>query len=112
MEPLAGYIATLGQIGTIGPLALALARLARLRGNAAAARRYLADAREIASRAGGATAELHCRLLDLEWTVADRAEPLTPNERRDLADLRASAVLRDMTGVVRRIDALAGVRCT
>jgi hypothetical protein len=66
-------------------------------------RSHLAHARKIAARAGGTTAELHCRLLDLEWTVAG---PPTADERRDLEDLRTAAALRDMTGVVRRIDAL------
>jgi hypothetical protein len=43
------------------------------------------------------------RLLDLEWTIPG---PPTADGRRDLEDLRTAAALRDMTGVVRRIDAL------
>jgi hypothetical protein len=52
------------------------------------------------------TAELHCRLVGLEWTVEDRGTAATADEQRDLAELRGLAVLRDMSGPVRRIDAL------
>jgi hypothetical protein len=90
----------------VGPVSFALARLARLGGDHASALAHLADARAQAQRAGGVTAELHCRLVALEWTVADRGTPATADERRDLAELRALAVLRDMSGPVRRIDEL------
>jgi hypothetical protein len=106
LAPLAGYLATFGQIGTVGPVSYALARLARLRGDHAAASAHLADARTQARRAGGVTAELHCRLVGLEWTVEDRGTAATADEQRDLAELRGLAVLRDMSGPVRRIDAL------
>jgi hypothetical protein len=90
----------------VGPVSYALARLARLRGDHAAASAHLADARTQARRAGGVTAELHCRLVGLEWTVEDRGTAATADEQRDLAELRGLAVLRDMSGPVRRIDAL------
>jgi hypothetical protein len=39
---------------------------------AAAARDRLAEARAMAERWGGRSAEVHCRLLAVEWAVADR----------------------------------------
>ena len=109
LAPLAGYLATLGQIGTVGPVAFALARLARLRGDHTVAWAHLADARAQAQRAGGVTAELHCRLVGLEWAVEDRGTPATPDQRRELAELRGIAVSRAMAGAVRRIDALTNL---
>ncbi|GAA0282626.1 BTAD domain-containing putative transcriptional regulator [Cryptosporangium japonicum] len=70
LGPLAGgRIANIGQVGTLGPIDLALARLHRLAGDLPACRRALDDVRALADRTGGAPAlrryhELSAELAD------------------------------------------------
>ncbi|WP_121193895.1 BTAD domain-containing putative transcriptional regulator [Motilibacter peucedani] len=108
LEPLAGELATIGQIGTPGPVSLALARLARLAGEREAATAYLAAALETARRLRGATSELRCRLLALEWAVGDGIP--AAREREELEELAPSAAARGMHGLAERADELLARR--
>jgi hypothetical protein len=71
LGPLAACVATIGQVGVVGPVGLALARLDLLVGDAAAAAEHLGAAAELAERAGGAGARLRCRLLAARLGIAD-----------------------------------------
>lgn len=64
-------IALIGQIGIVGPVALATARLRALLGERTAARRDLEVAEQIARRGGGAPSLLRVRLLACELDAAD-----------------------------------------
>lgn len=66
LEPSAGRIAVIGQVGVAGPVTLAMARLYVLTGDRERALRCLADARELAERTGGVPSLLRCRLLACE----------------------------------------------
>ena len=81
-------IAVIGQVGVIGPVALATARLHALLGDTDAARCDLEHARQIAQRGGGVPSLLRCRLL---------ARQLDPDARDD--DLAADAQRLGMHGV-------------
>ena len=82
MAPVHDCLAAFGQVGAIGPVALAVARLHRLLGDASAARAHLGSAAEVAARAGGGSALLHCRLAAAEWSLEDGAA--TPELRQEL----------------------------
>jgi hypothetical protein len=63
LSPLAHCIANIGQVGVVGPVALALARLHAMLGDTVAARRSLDRAHELAERSDGQSSLLRCRLL-------------------------------------------------
>ena len=71
LQPFAGCLAAIGQTGTVGPTALALARLADLQGDRNAARAHLAAAQDLAERTGGSGSVLRCRALALQWALRD-----------------------------------------
>ncbi len=97
LAPVAHCVANVGMCGVVGPVALGLARLDLLLDDVAGARRQLAMATEVATRAGGTGALLRCRLFAAQ--VATRAgERPDPVEVRDIAD---RAARRGMAGVAR-----------
>jgi hypothetical protein len=73
LEPYVDYIALIGHIGVVGPVALATARLHAVLGDEVGARENLARAEAIAMRAGGAPTVLRCRLLACQLS-ADRPD--------------------------------------
>lgn len=64
--PFTDRIAVIGQVGVVGPVALATARLYALTGDAERALADLAEAEAIATRTGAAPTLLRCRLLRCE----------------------------------------------
>ena len=60
LAPYAGYLACIGQIGTLGPVDLATGRLHALLGRTAEARELLGRAREQAARNGGLPSVRRC----------------------------------------------------
>ncbi|MCF7549810.1 BTAD domain-containing putative transcriptional regulator [Pseudonocardia sp. WMMC193] len=97
LTPLTGLVATTGQVGVVGPVALATARLHLLRGDADRARADLAVAAALAERAGGVPSILRCRLLALQL------DP-DPAAARTLA---ADAEAAGLRGVAREAQTLA-----
>ncbi|WP_248839830.1 BTAD domain-containing putative transcriptional regulator [Frankia sp. AgKG'84/4] len=97
LAPVAHCVANVGMCGVVGPVGLGLARLDLLLDDVAGARRHLAVATEVATRAGGTGALLRCRLFaaQLAARTGGRADP---GELRDIAD---HAERRGMAGVVR-----------
>ncbi|MCB9440314.1 MAG: AAA family ATPase [Mycolicibacterium sp.] len=75
-------IAVIGQVGVIGPVALATARLHTLLGDTDAARADLARARRIAQRGGGVPSLLRCRLLARELDSDARDDDLAADAQR------------------------------
>lgn len=63
LAPYRGFIATVGQVGCVGPVALALAELCYLVGDDDRGDDFLAEATAVARRGGGVPSELRCRLL-------------------------------------------------
>ncbi len=63
LEPLGGLVANLGQVGNLGPIALALTRLAILAGDHERARAHLAVATAIATEGEASRHLLRCRVL-------------------------------------------------
>jgi hypothetical protein len=63
LAPFAPFVATVGQVGVFGPVALALARICALDGDLAAARAFLDQAADIAVRSGGRPSAVRCRLV-------------------------------------------------
>jgi hypothetical protein len=99
MERLAPYgdrIAVIGQVGVVGPVALATARLHALLGDAERALADLEVAEEIAARTGAVPTLLRCRLL--------RVELAPPGAARQEAGrvLAADADTLGMRGVAER----------
>lgn len=70
LVPFVDRIAVIGQVGVVGPVALATARLYALTGDVDRALTDLAEAEDIATRTGGAPVLLRCRLLRAEQTPA------------------------------------------
>lgn len=66
LEPFADRIAIIGQVGVVGPVALAIARLYAASDDIARAAEFNAIARDIATRTGGIPSALRCRLLDCQ----------------------------------------------
>lgn len=96
LVPFVDRIGLIGQIGVVGPVALATARLRALDGDHAGARADLASARTLARRTGAVPSLARCDLL-----AAQLAE--TDAERRQLAaDVAAAAAWLGMRGVQRR----------
>lgn len=71
LKPFTDRIAVIGQVGIVGPVALATARLYALRGERERALADLASAEDIATRAGGAPSLLRCALLRCELTESE-----------------------------------------
>jgi len=65
LEPFAGCIATVGQVGRVGPVDLALVGLYRLQGRRDLAVEALDRADALAERTGSAPNLLRCRLVEL-----------------------------------------------
>ena len=88
LAPYQDRIATIGQVGIAGPVALATARLRALVGDDDAARRDLHRAQEFAARSDGVPTLLRCRLLTCELDraagedVAERAQALAVEAER------------------------------
>jgi DNA-binding SARP family transcriptional activator len=70
LEPYAGCIASTGQVGVMGPVALALARLHAALGEPDPARIHLAAATALAERTGGRPSLARCRALARELEAA------------------------------------------
>ncbi len=93
LRPLTDRIGLIGQIGVIGPVALATARLRALDGDVCGARADLVTARALAERTGATPSLVRCDLLTAQ--LAD-----TDAERRVLAaGVLARAVHLGMRGV-------------
>ncbi|MCK9921758.1 FAD-dependent oxidoreductase [Frankia sp. AgPm24] len=96
-RPVAGHF---GHVGLVGPIPLALARLAALTGDLPAARAHLTTATELATHTGGVGALLRCRLLTVQLAVQS-GRPLDDPARAELADIAARAESRGMPGLAR-----------
>ncbi|MFS0898513.1 AfsR/SARP family transcriptional regulator [Mycolicibacterium litorale] len=88
--PFVDRISEIGQVGVVGPVALATARLYALTGDTERALTDLAAAEDIAARTGAAPSLMRCRLLRCELT--------TPGPQRQAA-ARALAVDADALGM-------------
>jgi hypothetical protein len=101
LEPFGDRIAVIGQVGAVGPVALATARLRALAGDRDAARDDLERAVGIAKRTGGAPTLVRCALLSAELTE-DRAA-----RRAAAAEVAAEARRLGMAGMAQAADELA-----
>lgn len=101
LAPLAGCIANLGQVGVVGPVGLALARLCLLDDDLDGARRYLDQAGELSRKAGGVGSVLNCRLVSAQ--LDQRTGTLDPAEVREIA---AESRRCGLAGVARAADQL------
>ncbi len=99
MAHLERYLGTLGQIGTVGPMALAMARLADLAGDRESAHRYLATASRVAERSGGAAASLRCRMLAATWSARNGGPPPSCDPEAEFGAIRAEAAQLGLTGL-------------
>ncbi|MCV7415941.1 AAA family ATPase [Mycolicibacterium litorale] len=90
LTPFADRISEIGQVGVVGPVALATARLYALMGDDDRALADLATAEDIATRTGAVPSLLRCRLLRCE---------LTPSGPKRQAAARALAVDADALGM-------------
>lgn len=93
LEPFEHCIATVGQVGCIGPVDLALAELYFLLGQDDAAIEALDRARELSESARSLPGVLRCRMA-----AASRA-PAGPRRDRELADIAALATVANMTAL-------------
>lgn len=107
LEPLAGYIANIGLVGTMGPVALGLARLCVLDGDLDAAQRHLATARQISERAGGRLSVLRTRLV-----AAELAADTGSFDIDELTEIAHEAASRGLLGVERRARGLLDAHAT
>ncbi|RZS89637.1 SARP family transcriptional regulator [Motilibacter rhizosphaerae] len=96
LEPYAGFVAILGQIGIIAPVELALSRMRALLGDEPGARSSALAALELAQRAGGPCSVLRARL---QLALLD---PASPQRTRMLAELAREADERSMRSVARQ----------
>ena len=104
LESFANCIANIGQVGVVGPVALALARLAALLGDLDAAGRYLAVAHDITHRTQAASADLRCRLFGLQ--LAEQRGELV--DTTDIAGIVSESLQRGLLGVAGDATALLG----
>jgi hypothetical protein len=93
-------LAVIGQVGIVGPVALATARLHALLGDDAAARRDLSLTGDIASRGGGVPSLLRARLLACEL---DAGTGDVSGAARALADDAERIGLRGVAAAARRL---------
>ena len=98
LAPIRHCLANIGQVGVVGPVSLATARLAVLLDDYEAARAHLDVAVELAERAQSHVALLRCRLLAAQLDGADGTV---------LAAIADEARRRGMRGVEREARALA-----
>ena len=70
LDRYSGFLANIGQVGVVGTVDLALARLQWLAGNAEAAERHLAAAEALAGREGGSNELRRCRRVREQWQAA------------------------------------------
>ena len=83
LHPFGDRIAVLGQIGVVGPVALATARLHLLGGDRDGARSDLELARALAERTGAAPTLVRCALLEAELSEPDRRSVLAAEVAAD-----------------------------
>lgn len=93
LAPFTDRIATVGQVGVMGTVAEASARLHALLGRTEHASTLLDQAEHIASRTSGAPTLLRCRLLRAQWV------PESPARRGELAAIADEAEDRGMRGL-------------
>ncbi|MEZ5209730.1 BTAD domain-containing putative transcriptional regulator [Gordonia sp. (in: high G+C Gram-positive bacteria)] len=98
LSPFAGRIATVGQVGCVGPVDVVLAGLHFLVGDEPAARAAVARARELCVAQDSPPGLLHCRLLEA------RHAPPSPERTAALTAIAADA---DAIGMVAVVDAVA-----
>ncbi|WP_018178982.1 BTAD domain-containing putative transcriptional regulator [Jongsikchunia kroppenstedtii] len=92
--PFRGYIATVGQVGCVGPVDLVLAQLHYLLGQDADGDEALKRARELCEYTGGAPDLLKCRL------VAAVRSDLGPGREAELVDIETQAGRMELSAVV------------
>lgn len=85
LMPFRSRIATVGQVGSIGPVALAIAELQVLQGREDDARQLVAQAAELCTATGGVPSLLRCRLL------AVRVGAVTGDREQELLDIAVRA---------------------
>ncbi|WHU48805.1 BTAD domain-containing putative transcriptional regulator [Gordonia sp. L191] len=93
LTPYRWCIATLGQLGCIGPVGLALARVCFLLGRVEEGEAALAAARELSEREGGVPSVLRCRLL------AAQRSPRSARRDAELAEIAETASRLEVTQV-------------
>ncbi|PXW35416.1 UNVERIFIED_CONTAM: SARP family transcriptional regulator [Williamsia faeni] len=104
LEPFSDHIGLIGQLGNVGPVALALSRLYLLTGNLTAARESVAVAAGIAERTGGLPTLLRCRVLGV------RLRPAGDLLATELDDLERQAEKLGMAGVLSEVRGLRTAR--
>ncbi|MBD0024159.1 MULTISPECIES: BTAD domain-containing putative transcriptional regulator [Gordonia] len=100
LTPYRGCIATLGQIGQVGTVGLALARLHYLVGEDEEGDAALREAHEVATRGSGAPSELRCRLLAVARTAP------SARRTRDLDDIHNRATRLGLPDVIEEVTRL------
>ncbi len=102
LMPYTTYIATVGQVGVVGPVDLALSRLNLLLGDLGAARDHLTIATDLSARTRSEGGRLHCLVLAQRLALEGGRAP-------DADVLRAAAERADrlgFSGIVRAATAL------
>ncbi|MGC4932921.1 BTAD domain-containing putative transcriptional regulator [Gordonia sp. DT30] len=100
LTPYRSYVATLGQLGCIGPVGYALARLCFLLGRDEDGQRALAEATRVSAAGDGVPSMLRCRLLAARRAASSAARDA------ELADIAAHAHRLGLTGPAEAADAL------
>jgi DNA-binding SARP family transcriptional activator len=93
LEPFSDRVAMIGQVGCVGPVAIALARLYMAIGRTEDARRQASQALELGERTDGVPTILRARLI-----LTQLQEP-SPTRDAELAEIGARARELDMLGV-------------
>lgn len=101
LMPFRSMIATVGQVGCVGPVGLALAELLLLTGRRTEAGPIVAEVAALAMRTGGAPTALRCRLLDV------RLHPDVTGRDAELADIERAALDLGLNQVADRARRLA-----
>ena len=100
LEPFTDHIGLIGQLGHVGPVALALGRLHMLTGNLTAAKESVSVAAGIAARTGGLPTLLRCRVLDWRLRAPDE------QQSAELDSIEEQATLLGMAGVTSDVQRL------
>jgi len=100
LEPFSDHIGLIGQLGHVGPVALALGRLHMLTGNLTAAKESVSVAAGIAARTGGLPTLLRCRVLDWRLRAPDE------QQSAELDSIEEQATLLGMAGVTSDVQRL------